>query len=351
VLVRSPILARSSKIMTQKIEEEVEEGADNIYRLAVEAPEQCGRLDKILSTAFADLSRSRIQALIEDGQVLLNDAVCDSSSKKLQIGDVVMLSVPPPVDATPKAEKIALDIVYEDEDLLVLHKPAGLVVHPGAGNYEGTLVNALLHHCKGSLSGIGGVMRPGIVHRLDKETSGLMVVAKNDMAHKGLSAQLEDRSLSRVYQALVFKVPFPSKSVVDQPLARHPSNRLKMAVAHRGGKAARTHYHVQQKFGEACALVECKLESGRTHQIRVHMESLGHPLIGDPLYGPQKNGVSSALKKAGYDDKTIQEALNFPRQALHAGALAFTHPGTDELLEFTAPLPDDMSKLLKLLNK
>jgi 23S rRNA pseudouridine1911/1915/1917 synthase len=324
---------------------------EGVYRLSVETPEQTGRLDKVLSVAFADLSRSRIQGLIEQGQVLINGKACDTSSKKLVIGDVVELNVPPPVAANPQAENIPLDIVYEDDDLLVINKPAGLVVHPGAGNYTGTLVNALLHHCGGSLSGINGVMRPGIVHRLDKETSGLMVVAKNDRAHKGLAAQLEDRSLSRIYHALVFKVPFPSKGVIDKPLARHYSNRLKMAVVNRGGKEARTHYHVEQKFGEACALIECQLESGRTHQIRVHMESIGHPLIGDPLYGPQKNGVSSALKKAGYDDKIVAEVLEFPRQALHAGHLAFTHPGMQTSLEFEIQAPKDMANLLKLLNK
>lgn len=330
---------------------EDQEDADSAYHLTIETPEQCGRLDKILSAAFADLSRSRIQGLIEQGEVLINGKVCDSSSKKLIVGDVVELNVPPPVEANPQAENIPLDVVYEDDDLLVINKPAGLVVHPGAGNYTGTLVNALLHHCKGSLSGINGVMRPGIVHRLDKETSGLMVAAKNDKAHKGLAAQLEDRSLSRIYHALVFKVPFPTKGVVDKPLARHYSNRLKMAVVNRGGKEARTHFQTLEKFGEACALVECQLESGRTHQIRVHMESLGHPLIGDPLYGPQKNGVSSALKKSGYDDEIVAKVLEFPRQALHAGHLAFTHPCMEKPMEFDAALPEDMAKLLKILNK
>ncbi len=324
---------------------------DGIHRLTVETPEQCGRLDKMLSAAFADLSRSRIQGLIEQGEVLLNGKVCESASKKISLGDVVELTVPPPVDATPLAENIPLDVVYEDSDLLVINKPAGLVVHPGAGNHTGTLVNALLHHCKGSLSGIGGVLRPGIVHRLDKETSGLMVVAKNDKTHKGLSAQLEDRSLSRIYYALVFKAPFPARGVVDKPLGRHLGNRLKMSVLKRGGKEARTLFNTQQKFGDACALVECQLESGRTHQIRVHMESIGHPLIGDPLYGPQKNGVSSALKKAGYDDEIVAEVLEFPRQALHAGHIAFIHPGTEEHVEFDADLPADMAKLLKILTK
>jgi 23S rRNA pseudouridine1911/1915/1917 synthase len=211
-------------------------------------------------------------------------------------------------------------------------------------------VNALLYHCADSLSGIGGVMRPGIVHRLDKETSGLMVVAKNDFAHHGLAAQLEDRSLSRVYKALVFKTPFPARSVIDKPLARHPSNRVKMAVR-KTGKAARTFYNVEKNFSDGCSLVECTLESGRTHQIRVHMESIGHPLIGDPLYGPQHNGVRSALAKGGYAEDVITAVLAFPRQALHAGFIQFIHPRSEEAMSFTAPLPDDISKLLKLLEK
>jgi len=321
------------------------------FHLSIEGPTQTGRLDKILSDYCANVSRSRIRALIEDGHAKLNGAVCLSPSKKLAMGDAVELFVPPPEEALPEAEDIPLSIVYEDEDLLVIDKPAGLVGHPGAGNQDGTLVNALLHHCAESLSGINGVMRPGIVHRLDKETSGLMVVAKSDRAHSGLAAQLEDRTLTRIYKALVLKVPFPKKGTVDQPIARDSSNRLKMAAGKKSGKAAKTHYKVERSYGEACALIECKLESGRTHQIRVHMAFIGHPLIGDPLYGPQKNAVNSALKKAGYGPEEIAGVLAFPRQALHAQAMSFIHPVTEEEMTFESPLPQDMDNLLKILDK
>ncbi len=309
------------------------------------------RLDKALVALFDDLSRARLQALIDDGQVLLNGEVCTTSSKKVQIGDEISVNVPAPVAAKPQAQNIPLDIVYEDSDLLVIHKPAGLVVHPGAGNYDGTLVNALLYHCADNLSGIGGVLRPGIVHRLDKDTSGLMVVAKHDKAHQGLAAQLEDRSLSRIYQALVLKVPMPIKGSVDYTLGRDPRNRQKMAVNVRGGKEARTFYHVLKAYGEACALVECKLESGRTHQIRVHMAAIKHPLIGDPAYGPQDTAVRAVLKKEDYEGVVIDEVLAFSRQALHAGQISFVHPMSAERHDYQVDVPEDFSNLLKLLNK
>lgn len=321
----------------------------------VEIPEEHsgGRLDKVLAELSENLSRARIQKLIEQGVVQVNDTVCINLSKKVQAGDVIEFSIPCAVPAEPQPENIPLDVIYEDDDLLVLNKQAGLVVHPGAGNPDGTLVNALLHHCGESLSGIGGVMRPGIVHRLDKDTTGLMVVAKHDKAHQGLAAQLEDRSLSRVYQALVLKVPVPLKGVVDMPIGRDPRNRQKMAVnANKnrgGGKEARTHYHVLENYKDALALVECKLESGRTHQIRVHMAALKHPLIGDPVYGPQPTAVTSTMKKAGYDDETIQNFVNFPRQALQAKAISFVHPITNSVQSFEIPTSDDLSKLLNLL--
>ncbi len=309
------------------------------------------RIDKAVSELSEDLSRARVQALIADGQVRLNGLICDSASKKLSAGSVVELTIPPPTESDPQPEDIPLDVLYEDEDLIVINKPAGLVVHPGAGNWSGTLVNALLHHCGGSLSGIGGVVRPGIVHRLDKDTSGVMIAAKNDKAHQGLAAQLEDRSLSRIYKALVLKVPVPPKGTIDLPLGRHPGQRTKMAVRRRDGKAAKTHYHVKENYRDACALVECRLESGRTHQIRVHMEAIKHPIIGDPLYGPQPTAVTAALKKAGYEAPDIEKALDFPRQALHAQFLSFVHPLSDENMSFEAPYPDDFSNLLKLLEK
>jgi 23S rRNA pseudouridine1911/1915/1917 synthase len=326
------------------------EDEGEIIALTIEGDQNGERLDKALSALCADLSRSRLQALIASGDVLLNGAVCENTSKKVTTGDEVSILVPPPVDALPKPENISLDIVYEDEDLLVINKPAGLVVHPGAGNVSGTLVNALLHHCAGQLSGIGGVMRPGIVHRLDKETSGLMVVAKSDRAHKGLSAQLEDRSLSRIYTALVLKVPVPMKGHVDMPIGRDPRHRLRMSVKGKGSKPARTHYFVEKRYADSLALVECQLESGRTHQIRVHMAAIKHPLVGDPLYGPQPTALRSSLKKLTDDEDILTEVLAFPRQALHARAITFIHPVTEEEMEFEADLPDDFSNLLNLIN-
>jgi len=307
------------------------------------------RLDKTLAALADDLSRARVQVLLAQGQVQVNGAVAGSASAKVKLGDVVALKIPPPVAAEPQPEDIPLDIVYEDKDLLVINKPAGLVVHPGAGNWSGTLVNALLHHCAGSLSGIGGVERPGIVHRLDKDTSGLMVAAKSDRAHKGLAEQLADRSLSRIYHALVLGVPVPIKGKVDMSIGRDPRNRQRQAVNVRGGKEARTFYHVKEVFGEALSLVECKLESGRTHQIRVHMAAMKHFLIGDPLYGPQPTAVKAKLERAGYDETVIEACLAFPRQALHAGSISFVHPVSGDLLSFEKNAPDDLTELLKLL--
>lgn len=309
------------------------------------------RLDKGLSALCDDLSRTRIQGLLQEGQVALNGAAAGNASAKLQMGDVLVLHVPEAIEAVPQPEDIALDIVYEDEDMLVINKPAGLVVHPGAGNYSGTLVNALLHHCKGSLSGIGGVMRPGIVHRLDKDTSGLMVAAKNDLAHQGLSAQLQDRSLSRVYHALVLKVPLPVKGVVDLPIGRDPRHRLKMAIKGQTARDARTYYHVLEDFKGALSLVECKLETGRTHQIRVHMQAIKNPLIGDPLYGPQANAVRSVLKKSDFPDSLITQFTDFPRQALHAKAITFIHPRSEEEMYFESDHPEDFAKVLENIKK
>ncbi len=309
------------------------------------------RLDKALSEVCAEYSRARLKGLIAEGAVKLNGLLCTDVSRKVGNGHTVVLDVPEAREAEPVPEDIPLDIVFEDEHMLVINKQVGLVAHPGAGNWSGTLVNALLHHCGSSLSGIGGVLRPGIVHRLDKDTSGLMVVAKSDAAHKGLSAQLEDRSLSRVYEALALRVPVPPKGVIDLPMGRDTRNRLRMAVKPRDGKEARTHYHVKKTFGEALSLVECKLESGRTHQIRVHMQAIKHPLIGDPLYGAQKTAIRAAMEGAGYEDEIIEHFLAFPRQALHAKEISFFHPVTDEELSFSVKAPSDFSKLLKMLIK
>jgi 23S rRNA pseudouridine1911/1915/1917 synthase len=317
------------------------------------APENAGqRLDKFLADAVAaseSLSRTRLKDLILSGALESGGVALADPSAKLKEGMEFTLRVPPAADAAPAAQEIALDIVYEDEALLVLNKQAGLVVHPGAGHGEGTLVNALLHHCADSLSGIGGVKRPGIVHRLDKDTTGLMLVAKTDQAHHHLSAQLAERSLSRTYQTLVWRVPQPAKGRVDAPVGRHHVHRQKMTVNRRNGKQAVTHFRTLGRFGETAALLECKLESGRTHQIRVHMQALGHPVIGDPLYGLQQTGARSLLKRGGYEAAAQDFILGFPRQALHAWHIEFIHPLTEEAMAFEAELPPDMQELLKLL--
>lgn len=294
------------------------------------AAEQAGqRLDKVLAAA-GGLSRARLQGLMEAGHVQQNARPVTDASRKAKEGEIFSIIVPPPEPAEPEAQDIALDIVFEDKDMLVINKPPGLVVHPAPGNRDHTLVNALLAHCGVTLSGIGGVARPGIVHRLDKDTSGLMVVAKNDMAHQKLSAQFADRSLSRTYQALVHGAP-PRAGIIDAPIGRHTRDRKKMAVTAKG-KAARTHFRVVESFDDA-ALVECKLETGRTHQIRVHMAHIKHPLLGDPTYG-RRNA------KAGQ---------GFPRQALHAAEIRFIHPRSGKKLSFSVPLPADMRQLLKKL--
>jgi 23S rRNA pseudouridine1911/1915/1917 synthase len=244
-----------------------------------------------------------------------------------------------------------LDIIYEDDDLLVINKPSGLVVHPAAGHAHGTLVNALLYHCGDSLSGIGGVRRPGIVHRLDKDTTGLMLAAKNDRAHHGLSAQLADRSLSRTYTAFIWDTPSPRSGLIDAPVGRHCSNRQKMAINRtNAGREARTHYSLVETYGGGhAAQVSCDLETGRTHQVRVHMAHLGHPLIGDPLYGLQVTGRDSRLRKGRWEDEDAAFITAFPRQALHAAEIRFIHPATGEEESFAIPLPADMEELMSRL--
>jgi 23S rRNA pseudouridine1911/1915/1917 synthase len=303
------------------------------------------RLDRALADLLPELSRSRIKQLIDDGQVKLNN-IAVKPSTKVETGQIITITMPQAIKAEPTAQNIPLDIVYEDDDLLVLNKQAGLVVHPAAGHAEGTLVNALLHHCADSLSGIGGVKRPGIVHRLDKDTSGLMLIAKNDLAHAGLAAQLAARTMSRTYQAIVWGVPSPIKGRIDAPLARNPHNRFYMQVRPEG-RAAATNYLVLEKFGTMASLVECKLESGRTHQIRVHMAHIKHAVLGDPLYGIPQTAVDAALKKAGLEGKGVDDIRSFPRQALHAVALAFEHPRTGKTKSFSVDLPEDFKALIK----
>lgn len=335
----------------KSVDEMVDLAEDDVISVTVSDEAAGQRLDKALSVLCPDYSRTRLQALIEDGAVCVNGIVLVDSKHKVKMGDVLDVIVPPAVDDTPVAQNIPLSIVYEDDDLLVINKQAGLTVHPGAGQRDGTLVNALLYHCGDTLSGIGGVKRPGIVHRLDKDTSGLMVVAKHDRAHQGLSSQLSDRTLGRVYQAFVWRVPTPIKGTVDQPIGRHPTHRLKMAVRGRDGREARTHYLVAAPYGDVASCVECVLESGRTHQIRVHMTYLKHPLIGDPLYGIAAQETKSLMAKTSLTDKDKAFVTNFPRQALHAREIHFVHPVTEDDMSFEIDLPDDLMRLQTILAK
>lgn len=315
------------------------------------------RLDRVLATpeaAATGLSRMRIQDLIKSGQCALTrdgtGRAATSPSEKVKTGDRLTLCLPPPEDSHIPAQPMKLDILFEDDALLVLNKPAGLVVHPAPGNRDATLVNALLAHCGDSLSGIGGEKRPGIVHRLDKDTAGVMVVAKTDKAHQALSAQFaahgRDGRMRRIYQALVWGSPLPATGAIDAALARAPNNRKKIAVSKSSqARHAVTHYRRLAQLADGLvALVECRLETGRTHQIRVHMAHIGHPLLGDPLYG---SGMKS---RAGLLTPAQQAALDrLNRQALHAAALGFEHPETGEAHFYETPLPDDMQSLLALL--
>ncbi|HEX2555344.1 MAG TPA: RluA family pseudouridine synthase [Microvirga sp.] len=316
-----------------------------------EAPQ---RLDRALAAAWADLSRSRLQALIRDGRVAVDGAAVTDPSLKCAGGAKVTLDLPPPAPAEPLGEAIALDVVYEDDALIVIDKPAGLVVHPAAGHETGTLVNALIAHCGASLSGIGGVRRPGIVHRLDKDTSGLLVVAKTDRAHQGLALQFADHGrtgpLERAYLALVWGVPGRTQGTVAAALGRSPHNREKMAVvsAERGREAI-THWALKETLPPGAreplaSLVRCELETGRTHQIRVHMAHIGHPLLGDGVYGA---GFRTKAKRLPESAQAALEQLG--RQALHAAVLGFEHPVTGETLRFESPLPADLSALLASL--
>jgi len=295
------------------------------------------RLDRALAAAVPALSRERIKALISAGAVDGPGGRVRDPAARAAPGRYA-LAVPEPKPAHNAPQDIPLDIAYEDDHLLVVDKPAGLVVHPAAGNADGTLVNALLHHCAGRLSGIGGVARPGIVHRIDKDTSGLLVVAKTDAAHEGLASQFASHSVRRKYLAIVAGIPAPPAGTIDAPLARSSADRRKMAiVAHGRGKRALTRYRLVRAL-DGAALVECRLETGRTHQVRVHMASIGHPLLGDPVYGRARPGHRELLKRLG-----------FHRQALHAAELGFVHPVSKEDLCFQSPLPSDIQELFGAL--
>lgn len=295
------------------------------------------RLDRALADAIPTLSRERLKVLISAGAVTRAGETTRDPARKAREGDTFAVAVPEPEPAHNEAQDIPLSVAFEDEHLIVVDKPAGLVVHPAAGNLDGTLVNALLHHCGGSLSGIGGVARPGIVHRIDKDTSGLMVAAKTDRAHEGLAKQFAAHSIDRRYLAIVYGLPRPAEGVVDAPLARSPQNRKKVAIVSTGKRAV-THYRTIRKLHEA-SLVECRLETGRTHQVRVHMASIGHSLIGDPVYGRAKGSAGAVAKQLG-----------FKRQALHAAHLGFTHPVTSRPMAFESTWPGDMQELFISLN-
>ena len=297
------------------------------------------RLDKALADA-SGLSRERIKALLGEGRVRLGGKVAAQASLKPAAGTPFEIDVPAAAPAEAQAQDIPLTIVFEDEHLIVIDKPAGLVVHPAAGNLDGTLVNALLHHCKGQLSGIGGVVRPGIVHRIDKETSGLLVVAKTDKAHEGLARQFADHSIERAYFAIVSGVPMPPAGTVSGQIGRSDHDRKKMAVLHelnKRGKHAVTHYRLLEALKDA-ALLECQLETGRTHQVRVHMASIGHALLGDPVYGRTRPAHREVLKELGFN-----------RQALHAGVIGFVHPVDRKNCRFESKIPEDMQRLFSIL--
>jgi 23S rRNA pseudouridine1911/1915/1917 synthase len=313
------------------------------------------RLDAWLAGAVSDLGRNRAKRLILDGKVAVGGTTIREPKRAVRSGDRIAVDLPPPEPATPLAEAIPLAVLYEDDDIIVIDKPPGLVVHPGAGNPRGTLVNALIAHAGGSLSGIGGVARPGIVHRLDKDTSGVMAVAKTDRAHRALAAEFaahgETGSLVRAYQALAWGAPPRPAGSVDAPLGRSLANRTKIAIQKSGGRRAVTHYRVLERYaaggGEAVAsLLNCRLETGRTHQIRVHLAAIGHPVVGDRTYGP-----GFATKAARLPEPARSLAAGFPRQALHAYLLGFAHPVTGKPLRFESRPPADLQGLIDAFRK
>ncbi|MCY8509954.1 RluA family pseudouridine synthase [Bacillus mojavensis] len=300
----------------------------NQFDITASEEQKSERIDKFLASTENGWSRTQVQQWVKDGQVVVNGSPV-KANYKIQPGDQVTVTVPEPEALDVLAEPMDLDIYYEDQDVLVVNKPRGMVVHPAPGHLTGTLVNGLMAHCT-DLSGINGVMRPGIVHRIDKDTSGLLMVAKNDMAHESLVNQLVNKTVTRVYTAVVHGIISHDDGTIDAPIGRDKKDRQSMTVT-RDGKNAVTHFHVLDRFQEF-TLVECQLETGRTHQIRVHMKYIGFPLAGDPKYGPRKT-------------------IDFNGQALHAGILGFQHPRTDEYIEFEAPLPEDMSALIENLRK
>ena len=314
-------------------------GGHHNVAIALDAGHQGWRLDRALAEAVPTMSRERLKVLVKSGALAGDAGLVRDPAIKVKGDERFTLTVPDPTPAHNQAQDIPLRIVFEDEHLLVVDKPAGLVVHPAAGNFDGTLVNALLHHCGAILSGIGGVARPGIVHRIDKDTSGLLVVAKTDVAHEGLARQFADHSIERRYLAIVNGLPKMEEGTIDAPLARSSINRKKIAIVEAGrGKRAVTHWRRLTPLRDA-ALVECRLETGRTHQIRVHMASISHPLLGDPVYGGNARTHRALLRELGFE-----------RQALHAARIGFVHPVTKARLSFDSVLPSDMQHLFSALD-
>ncbi len=303
------------------------------------------RIDKFIASEIDDISRSMAQKLIEKGCVFADEENIADKDFKTRVDDVYQINIPDPEGAIPVAQDIKLDVLYEDDDLIVVNKPAGMTVHPAAGVTKDTLVNALLFWCKESLSGIGGVARPGIVHRIDRNTSGVLVVAKNDFAHKGLAEQFFNHSIERTYYAVVYGVPNPQKGRIEGNIARSPYDRKKMAIVKNGGKSAITHYEMVENYKNVASLVKCNLETGRTHQIRVHLSSIGCHLIGDDVYEkPKKSSILLPIEEKKYVN-------SFSRQALHAYSLGFIHPRSKKFLSFCADFPSDFKELIGVLKK
>lgn len=298
----------------------------------VTAEEDGLRLDQYIAGRCMDLSRSYIQKLIKESRVTINNNIQTKTKTAVQESDIVNVSLPNPKELEIKPQDIPLDILYEDNDVLVVNKPKGMVVHPAPGHYEDTLVNAVLYHCRDNLSGINGVLRPGIVHRIDKDTTGALIVCKNDKAHQKIADQLREHTITRSYRAIVYNNFSEDEGMINAPIGRHPTNRKKRMVTEKNSKEAITHYKVLDHLNHKFNYIECRLETGRTHQIRVHMSHIGHPLLGDEVYGP----VNSKFK-------------NLQGQTLHAATIGFIHPTTEEYMEFSAPLPDYFEKLLKTL--
>ena len=323
--------------------------ADKKYKFTVSEEQSVKRVDHFIVKELPTFSRTKISKLIKEGALLVNNQAIEESSKKISFGDVIELTVPEPVATDLQAQDISLAVVYEDDDLLVINKPIGMVVHPGAGNPDGTLVNALLHHCKGNLSGINGELRPGIVHRIDKDTSGLLVVAKNDIAHNVLAKQFEDHSIQRTYLAFVWGMPKPIHGRIETLIGRSKYNRQKMSADVGSGKDAITNYKTLEVFkGKTIpdiSLIECKLETGRTHQIRVHLAHKGNPILGDQMYGKKIRKIRDLDEELS----VVLENINF--QALHAQSLGFLHPKSGKELFFTTELPKDLLNLQKMLKK